>query len=110
MKYEEICCYQPMNETEQEKVEILKNSMLENGWVGDPIYVIDGFLLTGSHRLEALKQIEEDFETCGASVLDQDIAEDITEEINAMVDETEQNIWTLDQDDMMELIKKAIKK
>ena len=82
MTHNNIRWYSPLNPIEAEKVEGLVKSMLENGWQGCPILVVDGCLLTGSHRLAALEaicQMVEDGELEDAEVLHQDVAEDVSE-------------------------------
>ena len=47
--------YQPINDTDRQKVEEIALSIAENGWQGAPLVVLDGgWLITGSHRYEAL--------------------------------------------------------
>lgn len=60
MNYSDICCYAPINGTDPDKVRKIADSIKENGWVGAPILVIEGQLITGSHRLAALKLLEEE--------------------------------------------------
>jgi hypothetical protein len=50
--------YSRINEVDPKKVEAIKRSMLQNGWVGMPLLLYDGGLLTGSHRIAALQEIE----------------------------------------------------
>lgn len=59
MKVEEIRGYEPINNTNDNKVNNLVESIKENGWNGCPILVSEhmGSLVTGSHRLEALNAI-----------------------------------------------------
>ena len=82
MKYNDIRCYEPVNEVDDGKVGELVKSMLENGWQGMPILVCGEALLTGSHRLAALRKIDRmimDDEIEDAAVLEEDIADDVTE-------------------------------
>lgn len=60
------CC--PCNNVSDEKVDALVKSMLENGWVGAPVLVLDDILITGSHRQAALMRLYE--------MLDEDIDEE----------------------------------
>lgn len=55
----EIISYNPINETDHTHVAELKASIMENGWQGAPILVCEAhnMLITGSHRLAALKGI-----------------------------------------------------
>lgn len=46
-----------INEIDIEKVNKIAESIQKNGWVGCPILVFNDQLLTGSHRLAALKQL-----------------------------------------------------
>ena len=81
MKFDEISCYATVNATDGAKVAELAESMKENGWKGAPILVCNMGLVTGSHRLAALKAIDSDAEYDG-EVLYEDVAEDVTDEIN----------------------------
>lgn len=81
MKFEQISNYQPVNRVDSAKAEALAESMKENGWKGAPILVCSLGLVTGSHRLAALKLIAEDD---GFFEIDEwDVAEDVTDEVNA---------------------------
>ena len=71
MKFDEISCYATVNATDGAKVAELAESMKENGWKGAPV----------SHRLAALTAIDSDAEYDG-EVLYEDVAEDVTDEIN----------------------------
>lgn len=79
-KYEDIKCLPAINDVDPVKVEELKASILKNGWQGAPIFYTNTGLVTGSHRLAALREIEETEED--DSVLDEDIAEDVTDIVN----------------------------
>lgn len=86
--YQDIKDYGPINDVEEAKVESLVKAMLEEGWKGAPILYDEYGLITGSHRLEALKRIEKmldvmdvndpKFKT-GSEILDKEIAIDVTE-------------------------------
>lgn len=77
MTYYRIASYSTINDVEAAKVRALADSMLADGWVGCPILVCGGALLTGSHRLAALRLIAEEHED--AEVLTQDVAADVTD-------------------------------
>lgn len=84
MTYDDIRCFALINDTDSDRVEELATSMIENGWQGCPILVCGEGLLTGSHRLAALHYIAEmlnndEITDEQAAVLNQDIAEDVTE-------------------------------
>ena len=87
MRYDQIQCYAPVNGVEAAKVAELAESMLAHGWVGCPILVVGESLLTGSHRLAALKMIAAEHPE--AEVLGQDVAEDVTEIVEAKLAEFE---------------------
>lgn len=78
-----------INKTNQKKVEEIKKSILEKGWIGCPILINGDELLTGSHRLEALKQLndyegDKEIEDRISDILDNDdIAEDVTDIVEA---------------------------
>lgn len=82
--YFEIKSLPMVNEVNRDKVEEIKNSILVNGWQGAPILYTNLGLVTGSHRLAALQEIEETGEDEGEDddVLFEDIAEDVTDIIN----------------------------
>ena len=81
MKYSEIASYAGINAVDAGKVADLAESIKANGWQGAPILVCNMGLVTGSHRLAALKAIDSDAEYDG-EVLYEDVAEDVTDEIN----------------------------
>ena len=87
MRYDQIQCYAPVNGVDAAKVAELAESMLAHGWVGCPILVVGESLLTGSHRLAALRKIAEEHPE--AHVLRQDVAEDVTEIVGAKMAEFE---------------------
>ena len=49
-----------INDVEQDKVDEIKESMKKSGYIGTPIFYTNYILLTGSHRYEALKQLEKE--------------------------------------------------
>lgn len=57
--YFEISSLPTVNDVNHDKVEALKKSILSNGWKGAPILYTNMGLVTGSHRLAALQEIEE---------------------------------------------------
>jgi hypothetical protein len=61
-----------INKIDSRKVEEIKNSMIKNGYKGQPIVYCNNGLLTGSHRLAAARMIE-DFEI---------LTLDLTSEVN----------------------------
>lgn len=69
-----------VNEVDEKKVSEIKESILKNGWKGAPILYTNLGLVTGSHRLAALREIEETGED--DDVLFEDVAEDVTEIID----------------------------
>jgi hypothetical protein len=93
MKYDKISCYAVINEVDREKVESLKKSIKKNGWNGLPILYTELELITGSHRLIALQEldkeydngdIEKEYEDNVYNVLckNENICEDVTDIIN----------------------------
>ena len=78
--YFDISSLPTVNEVDQSKVEEIKKSILSNGWKGAPILYTNMGLVTGSHRLAALQEIEESGEDDDA--LFEDVAEDVTDIIN----------------------------
>jgi len=74
MKFEDIRTFELINETSEKKVNYLVNSILNKGYKGSPILVCNHGLVTGSHRIQALKQLEEMY-------LNNEIEIDFTEEV-----------------------------
>lgn len=86
MTYENISNLYLINDVDTNKVDALVADMLQNGFKGCPILVCGDELLTGSHRLAALHQIEKmyiagDIED-EPEVLRQEVAEDVTDIVN----------------------------
>lgn len=95
MTYNKISWMYGINEVDENKVNDIAESMKSNGFVGCPILVWNDQLLTGSHRLAALKQLEED----GLDVYDWEVAEDVTDLVeDAFKRFEEENGWQRDMD------------
>ena len=92
--YFDVKCLPAVNDVDRDKVEEIKESILTNGWQGAPILYTNLGLVTGSHRLAALREIEDTEED--DDVLDEDVAEDVTDIIN---DYCEKNDMTWDEID-----------
>ena len=94
MTYNDIACYALINDVDTDKVNDLADSMIENGWVGCPILVYGEELLTGSHRLAALHEVERRYLTGKIDevpeVLTCDIAEDVTEIVEENIAKAEE--------------------
>jgi glutaredoxin len=94
MKYNEIKAG-TINSTNDSKVRELANSIRQNGWIGCPILTYDNILVTGSHRLEALRLLEEeefDVQSLG------EVAEDVTDIIDEALEEyAEENECDIDE-------------
>lgn len=90
--YEDIKCLPLVNDVNHDKVEEIKESILKNGWQGAPILYTNMGLVTGSHRLAALQEIEESGED--DDVLFENVAEDVTDIVN---DYCEKNDMTWDE-------------
>lgn len=97
MTYYDISHLEPINKTNEDKVSGLVESMLKNGWQGCPILVSGEELITGSHRISALARIENMLlsgEIEEAPILDEDVAEDVTDIVNAnLAAFEEENGW-----------------
>lgn len=95
MTFGEIEWMQEINDVDENEVNRIAESIKADGWIGCPILVFNDQLLTGSHRLAALKKLDEE----GEDVLDLDVAEDVTEivEENIRKCEEEQG-WAPDID------------
>lgn len=61
--YSEISSCEKINSTYPKKVNCLIESFLKKGWVGAPILYSKSlnYLVTGSHRLEALNKLEDNY-------------------------------------------------
>lgn len=98
MTYDDIKYFVPVNSTDAAKVDELVKDMLENGWRGAPILTAGEELITGSHRLAALKKIndmwlEDELKECPA-VLSEEVAEDVSDILE------EKEIDTIDYSDI----------
>lgn len=78
MTYDKIYWIAKINETDKDKVNVIAESIKLNGWIGCPILIYNDQLLTGSHRLAALQQLEAD----GEDIFDMEVAEDVTDVVN----------------------------
>jgi hypothetical protein len=61
MQLSEIRNYQPINTTKKSVVLEIAKSLESDGWQGMPIVLFNGFLITGSHRVDALCQADLDY-------------------------------------------------
>jgi len=92
-----------------ELLESLTQSMSENGWLGDPIVVIDFEdnyykALTGSHRTQAA--INAGLEEIPAVIITTDmITEDVWEDFDLCRDTDDLLNWIPDTEDLKEAIK-----
>ena len=59
MSFREIEYFAPINEVDENKVNEIAESIKANGYVGCPILICGESLITGSHRITALKQLAE---------------------------------------------------
>ncbi|MEQ2422043.1 hypothetical protein WMO23_04760 [Megasphaera sp. CLA-AA-H81] len=90
--YFDISSLPLVNDVDENKVSEIKKSILKNGWKGAPILYTNMGLVTGSHRLAALREIEETEDD--DDVLFEDVAEDVTDIVN---DYCEKNDMTWDE-------------
>ena len=95
MRYSEISFMGLINDTDADKVNEIAESMKQNGFVGCPILVANDQLLTGSHRLAALRQLEDE----GYDIFDWEVAEDVTDIVeDAFSRFEEEHGWSRDID------------
>lgn len=98
--YQEISSLVELNEVEQAKVNELIESMLQDGWKGAPILYTNLGLVTGSHRIVALKKITKMYENdeieIYPTVLDQEIALDVTDIVNNYCEKNEVSYEEID--------------
>lgn len=99
--YNEIKSLPYVNSVDSEKVEEIKESIMANGWQGCPILYTDLGLVTGSHRLAALREIEETEDN--DDVLFEDIAEDVTDIINDYCEKNDMSWDELDFSNLREI-------
>lgn len=88
MKTAEILYYAEINNTDAEKVNEIIESIRNNGWQGAPILVMESsrMLITGSHRLAALKVLDDecfDLDSLG------DVAEPVDDIINSWCEDND---------------------
>ncbi|WP_438495762.1 hypothetical protein [Paenibacillus sp. IHBB 3054] len=93
--------YLELNETDSYKVKALAANILANGWKGAPILFVEGTgLVTGSHRVAALRMLEEryeeTFENAISAVLNADIALDVSNIVNAYCEKNEMSWEEID--------------
>lgn len=101
MKAAEILNYITINETDAQRVADIKSSIMANGWQGAPILVsvAHNRLITGSHRLAALKDIydnEWDFDLDSLG----DVAEDVDDILDAWCAENDASIDEIPVDNL----------
>lgn len=95
MTYGKIAYMNLINEVDSEKVNAIADSMRANGFVGCPILIYNDQLLTGSHRCAALALLAEE----DSDVFDWDVAEDVTDLVEAAFERfEEENGWCRDMD------------
>lgn len=87
LKFDDIKDYDPINNLEEDKAQIIFNSILNEGWKEEfgPILIYEDKLLTGTHRLQALKSLYE--VQPQHTVFQQEIIWDMTGEIHRHIDE-----------------------
>ncbi len=79
--------YNLINPVSETKVRQIADSIRANGWVGCPILLNGDELLTGSHRVAALRLIAD--EDDDLSILNQDLAEDVSDLVQSAFDRFE---------------------
>jgi len=88
-----------INEIDENKKNEIKKSLMENGFIGTPIFYTETILLTGSHRIAALKELEDvEFE-----------AIDLTKEVNEWLEENDKDYNDIDYDDLNDMDEKEIR-
>lgn len=97
----EIMYYTPINKTDPRKVSEIIDSITANGWHGSPILVSTshGRLITGSHRLEALKSLDFDPDDLG------DVAEDVDDIIDKWCEDNDSTIDDIDHSDLAQIFR-----
>ncbi len=90
MKFREIQCFEPLNEVDENKVNEIAESIKANGYVGCPILICGESLITGSHRLAALRKLaeqEDNEEIDYIGVRDLIVAADVTDLVEKALSE-----------------------
>lgn len=96
MKFREIQCFEPLNEVDENKVNEIAESIKANGFIGCPILVYGETLMTGSHRLTALRKLAED-ENIDIDIENMFVAEDVTDLVDEAIRKfEEENGYTRD--------------
>lgn len=96
-KADEVLGMAIINDVDTDKVAELEKSMMENGWVGMPILYMGNMLITGSHRVAALNNIEERYYDMDEKELEQynrlfeneNVCYDVTESYEAWLEKNE---------------------
>ena len=92
MRFREIEYFEPINEVVLDKVNEIAESIKANGFIGCPILVYGETLMTGSHRLMALRKVAET-----QDISEMIVAEDVTEIVDeAIRNFEEENGYTPD--------------
>jgi len=91
MKFAKIRNFSEINTTDAKKVEEIKKSMKENGFVGCPILIEGEYLITGSHRLQALKELADEYdnEESDLDVESWEVAEDVSDILQEYVEKND---------------------
>ena len=96
IRFKEIQCFEPLNEVDENQVNEIAESIKANGFIGCPILIIGDDLLTGSHRLMALRKLAED-ENIDTDIENMCVAEDVTEIVGEAIKRfEEENGYTRD--------------
>lgn len=89
-----LSSYNPINGVEAVKVDRIAESLLRDGWVGAPIVVHEGAMVTGSHRYEALRSAGLDYQFDVPTVELADVFAEVDLDLSdAMTDEDSSEAW-----------------
>ena len=80
--FKNIESYGTINAVDIDKVNTIAELIKNNGWIGAPILFIDSGLITGSHRIEALRLLDNE----GELDFSMEVCEDVTDIVDAAFD------------------------
>lgn len=92
--------FELLNKVDKEKVNEIKKSIIENGWKGQIFYCNLG-LLTGSHRIQALRELQEDYDIEFDAI-------DLTNEVNEYCENNDCSYGDIDFDEINDMNEEEI--
>lgn len=109
----EIIGFAPINDVDADRVAEIANSIKTNGWVGAPVLVMASMaqMITGSHRLAALRAIEAEYDNAVfggdddaadrlSAILNEDVAVEVDDIVNNYCEAEDETIDSLPYDNL----------